>query len=145
MKDLKNKLPIIIGKTYYDIKKSYTGGAVDVYLPYGENLYLYDINSLYPAVMRENPMPVGEPKYFEGNILENNILNLINYEKTSQDLKGENNSSLRVKNNFNFENINDRPFGFFEVEIETPNDILNPILQTKLNGRFGRTIAPIGK
>jgi hypothetical protein len=146
MKDLKNdpegKLPIIIGKTYSDIKKSYTGGAVDVYLPYGENLYLYDINSLYPAVMRENPMPVGEPKYFEGNILENNILNLINYEKTSQDLKGENNS---FKNKINYENINDRPFGFFEVEIETPNDILNPILQTKLKGRGSRTIAPIGK
>lgn len=64
MEELDNKLPILTGKIYTDIKKSYTGGAVDVYLPYGENLYLYDINSLYPSVMKEFPMPVGEPTYF---------------------------------------------------------------------------------
>jgi DNA polymerase type B, organellar and viral len=132
MKDLKNKLPIIIGKTYSDIKKSYTGGAVDVYLPYGENLFLYDINSLYPAVMRENPMPVGQPTYFEGDILKYNNISLTQDNSNEQKDK-------------NVETNNDRPFGFFEVEIITPNDILNPILQTKLNGRYGRTIAPIGK
>jgi hypothetical protein len=130
MTNLENKLPITIGKIYSDIKKSYTGGAVDVYLPYGEDLYLYDINSLYPSVMREFPMPVGQPKYFEGDILQNIIFNLVCTEE---------------KEKYSTTNNNDRPFGFFEVEITTPDDILNPILQTKLKGRYSRTIAPIGK
>jgi DNA polymerase type B, organellar and viral len=111
----KIKIPAITGKIYEDIKKSYTGGAVDVYLPYGENLYLYDINSLYPSVMKEFPMPVGQPKYFEGDIRKYNILN--------------SESSIETEN----QKIIEQPFGFFEVEITTPEDILNPILQTKLN------------
>jgi hypothetical protein len=84
--------------------------------------------------MRENPMPVGNPTYFEGNILEYNFLS--NPASLTGELDQE-------ESNYK----NDRPFGFFEVEIITPDDILNPILQTKLNGRGrgSRTIAPIGK
>jgi DNA polymerase elongation subunit (family B) len=67
----KIKIPTITGKIYDDIKKSYTGGAVDVYKPYGENIKVYDVKSLYPSVMLNNPMPVGNPTYFEGNILSN--------------------------------------------------------------------------
>jgi len=62
------KIPIITGKIYNDISLSYTGGSVDVFKPYGENLLQYDVNSLYPFVMKENPMPVGSPVYFEGDI-----------------------------------------------------------------------------
>lgn len=64
------KIPTITGKVYDDIKKSYTGGAVDVYKPYGENIKVYDVKSLYPSVMLNNPMPIGDPTYFEGNILK---------------------------------------------------------------------------
>jgi DNA polymerase elongation subunit (family B) len=67
----KIKIPAITGKIYDDIKKSYTGGAVDVYKPYGENIKVYDVKSLYPSVMLNNPMPIGDPTYFEGNILSN--------------------------------------------------------------------------
>jgi DNA polymerase type B, organellar and viral len=35
---------------YRDIKKGYYGGITEVYKPYGENLYYYDVNSLYPFV-----------------------------------------------------------------------------------------------
>lgn len=51
-----------------DIKQGYTGGSVDVFKPYGENIYCYDVNSLYPYVMKEYPMPVGNPIYFDGDI-----------------------------------------------------------------------------
>ena len=44
------------------IRKSYYGGGVDVYIPKGENLHVYDVNSLYPFVML-NHMPAGRPKY----------------------------------------------------------------------------------
>ena len=55
----------------YNIRQSYTGGAVDVYIPKNKDnktLYLYDVNSLYPSVMLNNPMPTGQPVAFLGDI-----------------------------------------------------------------------------
>jgi hypothetical protein len=65
--------------------------------------------------MKNYPMPVGHPIFFEGDILKN-------YSQ------------------------GDKPFGIFEVDIETPKDIKTPLLQTRVkvkNGTF-RTVAPIG-
>ena len=40
---------------------------------------------------------------------------------------------------------NDKPFGIFEVDIESPSDIRYPLLQTKIKTDKGyRTISPIG-
>lgn len=49
------------------IRKAYYGGHTDVYKPYGENLYYYDVNSLYPFIMKEFPMPGGDPVW-HGNL-----------------------------------------------------------------------------
>ncbi|GKA82721.1 putative reverse transcriptase domain-containing protein [Tanacetum coccineum] len=46
------------------IRKAYYGGHTDSYKPYGENLYYYDVNSLYPFVMKEYPMPCGKPVWY---------------------------------------------------------------------------------
>jgi hypothetical protein len=117
----KIKIPAITGKVYEDIKKSYTGGAVDVYKPYGENIKVYDVKSLYPSVMLNNPMPVGSPTYFEGNILKNK-----NYWTNAPE-------------------GNEKPFGFFYVKVHTPKDMKEPILQVKRKiNNLTRTIAPIG-
>ena len=44
-------IPLINKKAIYrDIKLGYYGGITEVYKPYGENLYYYDVNSLYPYV-----------------------------------------------------------------------------------------------
>lgn len=43
------------------IRRGYYGGHVDVYKPYGENLFYYDVNSLYPFIMKSYPMPCGPP------------------------------------------------------------------------------------
>lgn len=48
---------------YTFIRRGYYGGHVDVYKPYGENLYYYDVNSLYPFIMKSYPMPCGVPKW----------------------------------------------------------------------------------
>lgn len=61
-------IPIITGDTYGDIRQAYTGGNVDMYKPYGQNVYEYDVTSLYPYGMKHKPMPTGEPRYFEGDI-----------------------------------------------------------------------------
>lgn len=42
-----------------------------MYIPFNEVdeiLYVYDVNSLYPFVMKEFEYPIGNPTYFEGNI-----------------------------------------------------------------------------
>lgn len=63
-----NRIPLIHGEMFDFFKKGYTGGNVDVYIPYGKNLYSYDVNSLYPYVMKSFPMPIGNPIQFEGDI-----------------------------------------------------------------------------
>lgn len=46
-----NNIPVINKSSIYnDIKQAYYGGITEVYKPYGENLYYYDVNSLYPYV-----------------------------------------------------------------------------------------------
>jgi hypothetical protein len=55
-----------------DIRSGYTGGSTDMFIPknpLGTLIYAYDVNSLYPSVMVNNPYPIGSPTYFEGNIL----------------------------------------------------------------------------
>ena len=49
------------------IRRAYYGGHTDTYKPYGENLYYYDVNSLYPFVMKEFAMPGGVPVW-HGNL-----------------------------------------------------------------------------
>ena len=64
----KENIPVLTGEIYNFISKGYTGGAVDVYKPYGENIYRYDVNSLYPYIMHTNKLPIVTPNYFEGDI-----------------------------------------------------------------------------
>jgi hypothetical protein len=84
----------ILGNPYHNMRQSYTGGAVDVYIPHNKVtplnpitknnnilnlivkdergkykvLYYYDVNSLYPYVMAYNEMPIGKPIEFLGDI-----------------------------------------------------------------------------
>lgn len=56
-------LPVIKNKLVFsDIKKAYYGGVVEVYKPYGKNLFYYDVNSLYPFAAL-NPIPGHKCKY----------------------------------------------------------------------------------
>jgi hypothetical protein len=67
----KGTIPQLSGKIAKDIRISYTGGAVDMYIPENPDkteIYGYDVNSLYPAVMKNNLMPVGNPTLFIGDI-----------------------------------------------------------------------------
>ena len=46
-----NNIPLLSKPSIYrDINLGYYGGITEVYKPYGENLYYYDVNSLYPYV-----------------------------------------------------------------------------------------------
>jgi DNA polymerase type B, organellar and viral len=70
-------IPLINKESIYkDIKQGYFGGVTEVYKPYGENLYYYDVNSLYPHAAL-NPMP-GKDCLYEDNI-NTSITNLPNF------------------------------------------------------------------
>lgn len=56
------------------IRRGYYGGHADAYIPFGQNLYIYDVNSLYPYIMKCFPMPGGNPVWhgnLEGQDLDN--------------------------------------------------------------------------
>ena len=65
----KNTIHMISGKIAEDIRKGYTGGAVDMYKPFSnKKIYGYDVNGLYAYVMANFKYPIGNPMYFEGDI-----------------------------------------------------------------------------
>ena len=118
----KDTLYQMLGKVEWDIRESYTGGAVDVYNNHKgfsknlhhynrEQLYYYDVNSLYPFVMSTLEMPIGKPIAFEGDITT----------------------------------VDPEAYGFFYCEITCPDDIEHPILQRRIKTADGvRTIAGVG-
>ena len=112
-------IPIITGIPYRDIKQSYTGGSTDMYIPFGENIWCYDINSLYPTAMKNFKYPVGNYISFT------NLNNLTRLE---------------------IEYILDtKLFGFLECKVDCPWDIRHPVLQIRreVKGNL-RTFSPTG-
>jgi hypothetical protein len=69
----KHKTPIHIPrhKNYMDIKNAYYGGRVEVFKGYAENVYIYDVVSLYPSIMLKD-LPIG-------SLIESTDTNLNNY------------------------------------------------------------------
>jgi len=66
---LKNNLiPISEGKVFDFIRKSFTGGSTDMFKPFGKNIRCYDVNSLYPYIMKTSLFPVGIIRKFIGDI-----------------------------------------------------------------------------
>ena len=114
----------LLDKPEFNIRKGYTGGAVDVYYPSNrlnefftnvigvfKKLFYYDVNSLYPYVMAYFDMPIGKPVAFEGDIRK----------------------------------IDPEAFGFFYCKITSPNDLEHPLLQRRIKTSEGiRTIAGLG-
>ena len=62
-------IPQLSGQVAKDLRLSFTGGACDMYIPHADNnLFAYDVNSLYPSMMKNFDMPIGKPTFFEGDI-----------------------------------------------------------------------------
>lgn len=127
-----NKIPMIGGDMFTDIKLGYTGGSTEMFIPLFEGkesaknyveanidrvakavdheelfLYYYDINSLYPFIMASTELPCGSITYFEGNILK--------YKKDA--------------------------IGFYYCKVTTPISLKHPIIQIHHNNR---TVSPLG-
>lgn len=66
----KNKIKMVKGKVEEDIRQSYFGGNVEVFVNETFQGFGYDMNSQYPKAML-NDMPVGNPIYTTDKNLEN--------------------------------------------------------------------------
>ena len=56
------------------LRRGYYGGHADAHIPKGQNIYFYDVNSLYPFIMKTFPIPGGKPVWhgkLEGQDLDN--------------------------------------------------------------------------
>jgi len=62
---------MLSGQTAKNIRLSYTDGSTDIYIPFNSNselVYRYDINSLYPVVIKDKNFPISKLIYFEDDI-----------------------------------------------------------------------------
>lgn len=85
---LNENIPIFNKPTDSFIRDSYFGGATDYYQLYGENLYHYDVNSLYPHAML-NPMPFEIIKYYSNmkglDLIKNDLFGFFEVEVKAPD------------------------------------------------------------
>ena len=90
-----------------DVRQSYKGGFTYLHHTYknkdiGSTLVL-DVNSLYPWVMHDCPLPYGEPIYFEGQYKEDKLYNVYIQMFTCQfELKDKHIPTVQLKNNLAF-------------------------------------------
>lgn len=67
---MKLSIPILKYNVDLFVRDSYYGGATDYYVAYGENIKYYDVNSLYPFVMKKD-MPFEIVKFYELGSMNN--------------------------------------------------------------------------
>ena len=90
-----------------DLRKSYRGGFTYLNPIYKEkdveNIVNLDVNSLYPSVMYEKPLPFGEPVFFEGKYEDDKIYPLyIQMITCSFEIKENKIPTIQIKNNKSF-------------------------------------------
>lgn len=69
--NFRKKFPLLEKEVDGYLRRAYRGGVAQVNPKHegkiiNQPIEVYDINSMYPAVMLNNPMPIGEPKLFKG-------------------------------------------------------------------------------
>ena len=108
----------IVGKKFFDrnfpvckndsyIRKAYRGGFTYLNPVWADIdilcVYVFDVNSLYPSVMYDKPMPYGEGKYFKGKYNPDEFYNLyVQRLRCAFELKPNKIPTLQLKNNLKF-------------------------------------------
>lgn len=92
-----------------DVRRAYHGGYCDVNAGYAnkdlENVYIYDVKSLYPSIMKRYPLPYGLPLWFEEEPPDDSCLWIANV-LVSATLKPNGVPFLRIKKNPAFNPFN---------------------------------------
>lgn len=90
-----------------DIRKAYKGGFTYLNPIYKEkdvkNVTILDVNSLYPSVMYEKPLPFGDPIFYEGKYKEDKVYPLfIQMITCSFELKENKIPTIQIKHSASF-------------------------------------------
>lgn len=90
-----------------DVRQSYRGGFTYLNPRYKgidiDDGVVFDVNSLYPSVMHDKPLPYGEGIYFEGQYKQDFLYNLYVQMFTCQfELKPNHIPTVQLKNNLAF-------------------------------------------
>lgn len=90
-----------------DVRGSYKGGFTYLADSYkGKTItggIVLDVNSLYPSVMHDRPLPYGEPVFFEGKYKEDKLYNLYVQKFSCQfELKENHIPTIQIKNTLSF-------------------------------------------
>lgn len=90
-----------------DIRQSYKGGFTylnPIYIEKDlENVTILDVNSLYPSVMYDKSLPIGEPLFYEGKYQEDKVYNLyIQMITCSFKIKENKIPTIQLKNTLGF-------------------------------------------
>lgn len=104
-------VPILTGRIYDAINQAYYGGHVDMYIPSNlkdKIIYQYDVNGLYPYVMREFFYPEDIVAHFVGDI-----------------------TTMRE-----YRSLFTIYTSFLKVKVKAPTNLPNPILPYKNNGKI---------
>lgn len=92
-----------------DVRRAYHGGYCDVNSGYAnkdlENVYIYDVKSLYPSILKRYPMPYGMPLEFDEEPPDDAVLWIANV-RVSARVKPNGVPFLRIKRNPNFNPFN---------------------------------------
>ncbi|KAL9659161.1 hypothetical protein QQ045_018726 [Rhodiola kirilowii] len=139
----------------YFIRRGYYGGHADAYIPYGENLYYYDVNSLYPFIMKSFPMPGGKPVW-HGKLEDRDLDDLCGfieaYVECPANMKRpflpyrDSKKTLIFPTGYLFNKMDSSPFESFVSDLfekrqeakRNGNDAMSYIYKIFLNSLYGR-------
>ena len=98
--------PTLSDIEYGFIKKAYRGGVSMVNSKYRNKVTTtnsYDVNSMYPFILRYFQMPYGKPRYFKGKYVENDIYPLyIQHIRSEFYIKDGKAPCIQIHGNMNF-------------------------------------------
>lgn len=106
-KYFKVNFPIIDLEVDADIRQAYRGGFTYVNPRYknkelGKGM-VFDVNSLYPSVMYEKPLPIGKPVFFEGEYQQDDLYPLYVQSLSCEfKIKKDYIPTIQLKNNLSF-------------------------------------------